>query len=83
MKVSVRASAQIQIATDIRSRRVSAVEVTQQYLRRLRSVEQDVRSFLALNEDAVRQAEAIDTQIAQGGDVGVLAGVPVAVKVRG
>jgi hypothetical protein len=82
MKLSTRASSQLQIARDIRSRRVSAAEVTQQYLQRLHSVEHDVKSFLAVNEDAVRQAEAIDERIAKGEDVGLLAGVPVAVKVR-
>ncbi len=59
----------------------SAVEITQHYLRGLKSVEGRLGSFLAVDEEgALVQAAAIDARIAAGEEVGPLAGVPIAIK---
>lgn len=59
----------------------SAVEITQTYLRGLKSVEGRLGSFLAVDEEgALAQAAAIDARIAAGEDVGPLAGVPIGIK---
>lgn len=59
----------------------SAVEITQHYLRGLKSVEGRLGSFLAVDEEgALLQAAAIDARIAAGEEVGPLAGVPIAIK---
>ena len=61
----------------------SARDVTQSYLRGLQSVEGKLQSFISVNaEDALAQAEAVDRRLAQG-EVLPLAGVPIAIKVRG
>ena len=62
-------------------REVSAVEVTTAHLNRIDAVDDRVRAFLHVaNEDAIRQAEAVDRRRASGAELGPLAGVPVAVK---
>src|SRR5262249_13696887 len=61
--------------------RASAVDVCREHLDRTRSVESRVRAFRLLNEDdALRQAQAIDRALGEGPSPGPLAGVPIAVK---
>jgi aspartyl-tRNA(Asn)/glutamyl-tRNA(Gln) amidotransferase subunit A len=70
-----------ELSDKLASREVSAVEVTRAHLDRIDAVDDRVRAFLHVaNEDAVRQAEAVDTRRAAGEELGPLAGVPVAVK---
>ncbi|MCS6812540.1 MAG: Asp-tRNA(Asn)/Glu-tRNA(Gln) amidotransferase subunit GatA, partial [Cyanobacteria bacterium] len=59
----------------------SAVELTQEYLNRIEAVEPKVRSLLHVTaEQALDQARRVDTQIAAGQTVGLLAGIPIVVK---
>jgi aspartyl-tRNA(Asn)/glutamyl-tRNA(Gln) amidotransferase subunit A len=70
-----------EIATKVRAREVKAVEVVEAHLARARAVEPRVHAFLAvLDEEARRQAGAVDDRIARGEDPGPLAGVPIALK---
>lgn len=59
----------------------SAVELTRQYLQQAEQLDTKVKAFLRFTpERALAQAEAVDARIARGEEVGLLAGVPVAVK---
>jgi aspartyl-tRNA(Asn)/glutamyl-tRNA(Gln) amidotransferase subunit A len=59
----------------------SAVEITQETLDRIQSLEPKLRSFLTVTADsALEQAKAIDAQLAAGEELGVLAGIPIAIK---
>ncbi|WP_008317118.1 Asp-tRNA(Asn)/Glu-tRNA(Gln) amidotransferase subunit GatA [Leptolyngbya sp. PCC 6406] len=59
----------------------SAVEVTQAYLTRIEQLEPTLHSFLTVTVDqALAQAQRVDAQIAAGDDVGLLAGIPIALK---
>ncbi len=59
----------------------SAVEITQAYLDRIQAVDDQVNSFLLVTADhATAQAKAVDAKIAAGEQIGMLAGIPVAVK---
>lgn len=59
----------------------SAVEITQAYLDRIQAVESQVNSFLLITPDhAIAQAQAVDAKIAAGEEIGLLAGIPIAVK---
>eukprot|EP00741_Cyanophora_paradoxa_P007847 tig00001221_g7592.t1 len=63
------------------SKEVSAVELAQQYLKRIEAVEPKVKSFISVSPDlALEQAKAVDARIAKGEEVGLLAGLPLAVK---
>ena len=59
----------------------SALEVTQAYFRRIKEHDGEIGAYLSLAEEsATREASAVDVAIAEGEDVGALAGVPLAIK---
>jgi aspartyl-tRNA(Asn)/glutamyl-tRNA(Gln) amidotransferase subunit A len=59
----------------------SALEVTQAYFRRIKEHDGEIGAYLSLAEEsATREASAVDVAVAQGEDVDVLAGVPLAIK---
>ncbi|HIK14214.1 MAG TPA: Asp-tRNA(Asn)/Glu-tRNA(Gln) amidotransferase subunit GatA [Leptolyngbyaceae cyanobacterium M33_DOE_097] len=59
----------------------SAVEIAQEALERIQSVEPKVHSFLHVTaEKALEQAKQIDAKIAAGEAIGLLAGIPVGIK---
>lgn len=64
----------------VRSRQISAVEVTEHFLNRVRSLDRQLNSFVTINERAVEEARKVDALLANGSDPGPLAGVPIAVK---
>ncbi|MDX6213590.1 MAG: aspartyl-tRNA(Asn)/glutamyl-tRNA(Gln) amidotransferase subunit [Frankiales bacterium] len=65
----------------LQSRELSAVELVEACLARVQTDEAEVRAFATFTpESAVRAAQRADALRAQGRDVGVLAGVPIAVK---
>ena len=69
------------LAAKIRSRELSAVEVTQAHLDRIAEVDGEVRAFLYVDQArALASAATVDTKIATGERVGPLAGVPLALK---
>jgi aspartyl-tRNA(Asn)/glutamyl-tRNA(Gln) amidotransferase subunit A len=65
----------------VRSRRVTAREVTESCLGRIESVEPKLRAFVELwGDEARRRADEIDAQVKAGVELGPLAGVPVGLK---
>ena len=64
----------------LRSREVSAVEVTQAHLDRIAAVDGAVHAFLHVSMDALSTAADIDARRAAGEPLHELAGVPVAIK---
>lgn len=59
----------------------TAVEITQEYLERLQTLEPKLHSFLAVTADkAIAQAEQVDAAIAAGEALSPLAGIPIALK---
>ncbi|AVH71329.1 Asp-tRNA(Asn)/Glu-tRNA(Gln) amidotransferase subunit GatA [Nostoc sp. 'Lobaria pulmonaria (5183) cyanobiont'] len=59
----------------------SAVEITQEALERIQALEPKLHSFLCVTADrALEQAGAVDTKIAAGEEIGLLAGIPVGIK---
>ncbi|MGC1307786.1 MAG: Asp-tRNA(Asn)/Glu-tRNA(Gln) amidotransferase subunit GatA [Phormidesmis sp.] len=65
----------------ITSKERSAVDIAQAQLDRAQAVEPKLKSFVSLTaEKALAQAQAVDDKIAAGEDIGLLAGVPIALK---
>ena len=59
----------------------SALEMTQEFFKWIEKRDPEVGAYLNLSKDsAARQSEAVDLKLANGEDVGWLAGVPMAVK---
>jgi Asp-tRNA(Asn)/Glu-tRNA(Gln) amidotransferase A subunit family amidase len=68
-------------AAGLREGRVSARELVQDCLDRIKAVEDDVQAWQFLDPDhALNQAKALDEQRAAGRAIGRLHGVPVAIK---
>ena len=72
-----------ELAALIRSRQVSAREVALDALARLDAVNPRLNAVIEHRpEEVLAAADAVDRVIAQGGDAGLLGGVPVTVKVN-
>jgi aspartyl-tRNA(Asn)/glutamyl-tRNA(Gln) amidotransferase subunit A len=68
-------------AARVRSRELSAVDLTRAALARIAATNPALGAFLTLNEvEALAAAEAVDRRVAGGQDPGPLGGVPVGVK---
>ncbi|MEA5550291.1 AtzE family amidohydrolase [Anabaena cylindrica UHCC 0172] len=71
----------VSIAANILSGKVSAVEVTQTALARIIARDNELNCFTTITaKTALEDAERIDKNIAEGKNIGVLGGVPFAVK---
>lgn len=80
-RLTVRCSTLHAARQQIATRARSATELTQAYLRGLRSVEPAVQSFIMVDEEgALEQAAEVDRRVAAGEHL-PLAGVPIAIKV--
>src|SRR5688572_5438994 len=65
----------------VRSRELSARQVTAAHLERIAALDPKLGAFLHIDEaGALSRAEAIDAELARGNDPGPLAGVPIALK---
>ncbi len=59
----------------------SALEITQAFFKKIKEHDPEIGAYLWLNEEtAFRDAEAVDVLIAKNESVGMLAGVPLAIK---
>lgn len=71
----------VTLATQIRAKQVSAVEVIDTVLHRMEVLNPQLNAFCTPTPDLARQqAQQVDAAIARGDEVGLLAGVPVAIK---
>ncbi len=63
------------------SKQRSAVEIAQEYLNHIEKLEPKLRSFLSVTADlALDTAKKVDTKISTGEEIGILEGIPIAVK---
>lgn len=69
-----------EIADAVKAKKTSAKEVTTHFMKRAESLNPKVNAYTSLNNNAIKEAEAIDARIAKGEDVGVMAGVPFGIK---
>lgn len=69
------------IRQGLKEKKFSAKELVGLYIDRVKSLDGDIQAFLTLQEkEALKEAEIIDEKIARNEDLGLLGGVPVAVK---
>lgn len=72
-----------EISELVRTKQISAVEVTRSVLGRLEQVNPSINAVVAeMPEEALSAAADVDGNVARGVDPGVLCGVPVTVKVN-
>lgn len=68
------------VADAVNARKISAVEVTQFFLKRTEKLNPQLNAFVCMNQNAVRDAEKIDAAIASGQNNAPLAGVVFGIK---
>ena len=74
-------SSAIDLAAAVRSKRVSAVELTQAFLSRISAVNPALNAVVQCREEgAIADARLADDALARGDDVGLLHGVPMTLK---
>lgn len=64
----------------LKTKKISAQEMTQFYLNRIEKINPQLNAFLHIDQSALKQAELIDQKIAAGENVGLLAGLPFGIK---
>jgi amidase len=69
-----------EIATAVRSREVSPVAVVDEALARIERLNGELNAVVTLNPKSLDEARELEWRIADGQDVGPLAGVPVGIK---
>jgi aspartyl-tRNA(Asn)/glutamyl-tRNA(Gln) amidotransferase subunit A len=63
------------------SKERSAVEITQETLDRITTLEPKVKAFLTVTaQEAIAQAKRVDEKIARGEEIGILEGIPIGIK---
>lgn len=63
------------------NKEVTAAELTREHLERIQSLDGDVKAYITVTDElALEQAKAVDKKIAAGESIGMLAGIPMAVK---
>ncbi|MDH3684201.1 MAG: amidase family protein [Acidimicrobiia bacterium] len=71
----------VDLAAKVRSRELSAREVTEASLARIEQLDPELNAFVSVDaERALAEAVAIDDRLVNEGGVGLLAGMPLAVK---
>ena len=72
-----------EIADAVRTKHLSAVEVTQAHLARVDALNPEINAVVQeFPEEALAAARAVDATISRGQDAGILCGVPVTIKVN-
>lgn len=69
-----------QISDAVKSKKLSAVEVSKYFFENAQAKDKKLNSYISWNENVLVDAEALDQRIAQGEDIGKLAGVPFGIK---
>ena len=68
------------VSAAVKSKKISAVEVTQFFLNRVEKLNPKVNAFIMMNSQALEQAALVDQKINKNEEVGVLAGVTFGIK---
>lgn len=69
-----------EISQAVRSKKVSAVEVSKHFRKRLDNLDKKLSSFISVNDKFESEAKKVDDKISKHEDPGVLAGVPFGIK---
>jgi aspartyl-tRNA(Asn)/glutamyl-tRNA(Gln) amidotransferase subunit A len=67
-------------AEKLASGALTAQELTKSYLERIKKHNDDIRAFVSVSDTALEEANAMDQRRAAGESLGLLAGIPIAVK---
>ena len=80
MSDAIGALSAVELAARIRGGELTARDVLQHFDKAIGQANESLNIFLARNDAAIEDADAIDAAVAKGKNPGLLAGVPIAVK---
>lgn len=69
-----------QISQAVKTKKMSAAEVTQFFVNQIKAKDGKLNSFITINDQAMSEAKALDNRIAKGENPGPLTGVPFGIK---
>ncbi len=69
-----------ELAQQIKTKKISSVDVTKHFLKRIEKLDPKLNSFITVSEKAESDAITVDQKIKAGDAIGPLAGVPVGIK---
>ena len=72
-----------QLGADLRSKRISAEEITRKYLDTIHRIEPSIGAFISVaSDEALQQAKQLDARIAKEGtdSLSILSGIPIGIK---
>lgn len=70
-----------EISRKIKNKEISALEITEEYLKNLKKTSVKLGTYISLTEEeAIKKAEEIDNKIATREEIGDLAGIPMGIK---
>ncbi|MDR3288496.1 MAG: Asp-tRNA(Asn)/Glu-tRNA(Gln) amidotransferase subunit GatA [Peptococcaceae bacterium] len=79
--MDITARSAVELHTMLVEKEIQAQELTAACLEKIRTDDQEIRAFLTVTaEQALKQAAAVDQKIAAGEKIGLLAGIPMALK---
>ena len=65
----------------ILNKEISSYEVTEAFLEKIDEVEDEINAFITIDADrALEKAKQVDQKIIEGKEIGILAGLPIAIK---
>ena len=65
----------------LKEKKFKAVEIVEDYYKKIAEKDEKIGAYLSLNKtDAISQAKKIDVDLADGREINILAGVPLAIK---
>ena len=71
----------LELHQQIKTKQRSAVEIAQEYLKRIEKLEPQLQSFLYITKDlALETAKQVDEKISRGEEINLLEGIPIGVK---
>lgn len=68
------------LRSKLEKKELSAVQITESFLKRVKEINPKLNAFITLNETAIDDAKKMDQRLAAGEKVGPLAGIPMAIK---
>ena len=70
-----------EIAKDLRDKKYTSVELTKEYLKRIKEKDGEINAFVTVTEEeALKAAQDFDNKLAKGEDLPMLAGIPMSLK---
>lgn len=71
----------VELREKLKSKELSAKEIVTAYFERIKKMEPEINAFITTTEEeALKAAEKVDEKVKKGETLGLLAGIPVAVK---